>query len=291
MDVEAPTVRRVIEKLSVSQLRKIRQHADANKFSHSWYWHGPEGDVGMNYRTLEFGDGQLLQRACVLAVAFDVPPSGEPGHFWGAKVGRNLLNAMEHLSEASGSDAGSVNYILELSKLSHEELVSIVDDSLNGVKNLTSSDVAENVHKEIFDRTPPDLKSMNQAPRVRSVLSALSKEQLGRLLRYSIEHKFHHGWYWFGPEGAVGVVSDEERFCREGWGDPLAVAFQLTPSRDRRSWRGCKLDDKFVDALEFWALHAGGEKGMEEYVLELNALGSEELDKLIRTVAAEALSV
>ncbi len=120
-------------------------------------------------------------------------------------------------------------------------------------------------------------------------MSALSEKQLGRLLKYSIEQLFHHGWYWFGPEGTVGVVSDEERFCKADWGDPISVAFKLTPSRDKKSWRGCKLDDRFIDALEFWSLHAGGEKGMEKYVVELNALSSAELDKMIRSVAAEAL--
>ncbi|NJL26882.1 MAG: hypothetical protein HC897_02860 [Thermoanaerobaculia bacterium] len=216
MYVEAPTVRRVIGKLSPAQLKKVKSYAEANKFSHSWYWYGPEGDVGMNYKTLELGDGELFQqaRACALAVAFDVRPSVEPGHFWGAKVGQDLMNAMEHLSEASGGDVGTVNYILELSKLSHEELVSIVDDSLNRAKSLTSDDIEESVHEEFLDRTPPDLISMDHAPTVRRVLSALSNEQLGRLLKYSIEQPFHHGWYWFGPEGAVGIDSDEERFCR-----------------------------------------------------------------------------
>ncbi len=291
MDVEAPTVRRVIGKLSASKLKRVKSYSKTNKFSHSWYWYGPEGDGGMNYKTLEFGVGEQFQLACPMAVAFDVTSSVEPGHFWGAKVGQELMNAMEHLSEASGGDVGSVNYILELSKLSHEELVSIVDDSLNGTKSLTNDDIAESVHEEFLDRTSPELKSMDQAPKVRKVLSALSQKQLSRLLKYSIEQPFHHGWYWFGPEGSVGVVSDEERFCREGWGDPISVAFELTPSRDEKSWRGCRLDDRFISALEFWSLHAGGEKGMEEYVFELNALSSEELGKMIRSVAAEALLV
>ncbi|NJL26883.1 MAG: hypothetical protein HC897_02865 [Thermoanaerobaculia bacterium] len=49
------------------------------------------------------------------------------------------------------------------------------------------------------------------------------------------------------------------------------------------------MDERFIGALEFWSLHAGGERGMEEYVVELNALSSEELEKMIRSVAAEAL--
>ena len=101
---------------------------------------------------------------------------------------------------------------------------------------------------------------MHQAPTVRRIISALSKEQLARLLKYSVEQPFHHGWYWFGPEGDVGVLSDDERFCKEGCGDPIAVAFELTPSRDKKSWRGCKLDDKFIEALEFWSTHAVAKK-------------------------------
>ena len=288
MDIKAPTVRRVIGKLSESQLQKVKNYSETNKFSHSWYWFGPEGDTGMNYKTLQFGDGEMFKRRCVLAAAFDVNRSTESGHFWGAKVDENLMSAMEHLSEASGGDAGSINFILELSKLTHEEVVSIVDDSLNGTNSPTDGGV-ESVHEEVYERNPPALKRMSQVPTVRKVLSALSKNQLGRLLKYSIEKPFHHGWYWFGPEGNVGVVSDEERFCREGCGDPVSVAFELTPSRDKKSWRGCKLDDRFIEALEFWSIHAGGEKGMEEYVVELNSLSSEELEKMIRSVAAEAL--
>ncbi len=154
MDVEAPTVRRVIGKLCASQLQRVKSYAEINKFSHSWYWYGPAGAVGMNYKTPEFGDGERFDRKCALAVAFDVTRSVKPGHFWGAKVDRNLMNAMEHLSEASGGDVGSVNYILELSKLSHEKLVSIVDDSLNGTKSLTNDDIAESVHEEFLDRPP-----------------------------------------------------------------------------------------------------------------------------------------
>ena len=288
MDAKAPTVRRVLGKLSASQLQKVKNYSETGKFSHSWYWHGPEGNTGMNYRTRQFGEGEFT-RMCALAVAFDVKRSTEPGHFWGAKVDENLMSAMTHLSEASGGDGGSINFILELSKLTHEELVSIVDDSLNGTNSLTDGDVVQSVHEEVLDRSPPALKSMNQAPTVRKILSALSKKQLGRILKYSIEKQFHHGWYWFGPEGDVGVVSDEERFCRKGCGDPISVAFELTPSRDKESWRGCKLDDRFIEALEFWSKHAGGEIGMEDYVVELNSLSSQELEKMIRSVAAEAL--
>ena len=299
MDVEAPTVRRVIGKLSESQLQKIKSYAKTNTFSHSWYWHGPEGAIGMNYKSNQL-DQLVTLKACGAAVAFDVAPSVEPGNFWGAKVDQNLMDAMAHVSEASGGDVGTVNYILEYSELSHDELVSIVDDALNGTNSLASDDIPESIHERFLDRSswgfldhmnrrPPDSKSMHQTPTVRRILSALSKKQLGRLLKYSVEEQFHHGWYWFGPEGTVGVISDEERFSKEGSGDPIAVAFELTPSRDEKSWRGCKLDDRFIDALEFWSKHAGGEKGMEDYVVELNALSSKELVKMIRSVAAEAL--
>lgn len=244
----------------------------------------------MDFKNADVALAAALTCNCVLALAFNVGRSSEPGNFWGAKVDDNLMRAMGHLSEASGGDVGSVNFILEMSKLSHDELVSIVDDSLSSAANLQAYVLPQTVHDEFLDRKPPLLKSQEQAPTVRRVLSALSDQQLARLLRYSLDRPFHHGWYWFGPEGAVGVISDDERFSREGLGDPVAIAFDLTPSRDATSWRGCKLDDKFVEALAFWAKHAGGEVGMEDYVTELNSLSSAELDRLIRSIAADALS-
>lgn len=298
MDVKAPTVRRVIGKLTVPQLRKMKKYSETSTFSQSWYWHGPEGAIGMDYKTIHLE--QYETKACGVAVAFDVAHSSDPGSFWGAKVDQNLMDAMAHVSEASGGDVGTVNYILEYTELSHEEFVSIIDEALNGNIDLTSETLPKSIHKRFLDKRswgfldhmsakPPELKSMHQAPTIRKILSALSKEQLARLLKYSVDQPFHHGWYWFGPEGNVGVVSDDDRFCKDGCGDPIAVAFELTPSRDEKSWRGCRLDDKFIAALEFWAEHSGGEKGMEEYVVELNALSSEELGRLIRSVAAEAL--
>ena len=294
METNAPTVRHVLGKLSKSQLKKVKSYSESNKFSQSWYWHGPEGDKGMDYKSLKIEELGEAARACALAVAFDVNSSTRPGNFWGAKVDENLMSAMEHLSEASGGDVGTVNYILELSKLSHDELVSIIDDSLNDTSNLDAHTLPDFVHREhlqqvFLDRSAPDIKHMSQAPTVRKILSAFSKKQLGKLLKYSIGESFHHGWYWFGPEGNVGVVSNEERFVKEGCGDPIAVAFELTPSRDATSWRGCRLDKNFMEALEFWAKHAGEESGMEEYVVELNSLSSEELDRMIRGAAAEAL--
>lgn len=288
--VYAPTVRHVLGKLTHDQLRKAKEYSRTNKFSHSWYWHGPAGDGGMDFKKAALAPEAALTCNCVLAAAFNVARSIEPGNFWGAKVDDNLMRAMGHLSEASGGDVGSVNFILEMSKLSHDELVSILDDSLSSEANLREHVLPQTVHDEFLNRKPPQLKSQEQAPTVRRVLSALSDQQLARLLRHSLERPFHHGWYWFGPEGAVGVVSDDERFSKEGLGDPVAVAFDLTPSRDATSWRGCKLDDKFVEALAFWAKHAGGEVGMEDYVTELNSLSSAELDRLIRSIAADALS-
>lgn len=298
MAVEAITVRRVIGKLSESQLQKLKSYSDTNKFCHSWYFYGPEGAIGMDYKTIQLDQFQTM--ACAAALAFDVAPSTEPESFWGAKVDQNLMEAMAHVSEASGGDVGTVNYILEYTELSHDELVSIIDDALNGTNIPASDELPRTIHERFLDKrswgfldhmntSPPDSRSMHQAPTVRRILSALSKKQLGRLLKYSVDQTFHHGWYWFGPEGDVGVLSDEERFSKEGSGDPIAVAFELTPSRDEKSWRGCRLDDRFIDALKFWAKHADGEKGMEEYVVELNALSSEELEQMIRIAAAEAL--
>lgn len=231
---------------------------------------------------------------CVLAVAFDVNKSVQPGHFWGAKIDKNLLNAMEHLSEYSGGDIGSVNYILELSKLSHSELVSIVDESLSKPLSLTKSfpnnkEVIETKYEIFLDKTQPVLKTMEQAPVVKQILAAMTKEQLAKLLKYSVKQPFHHGWYWFGPEGDLGIHSNEDRFSKEGLGDPIAIAFDLNPSRDKNSWRGCRLDDNFMKALEFWSVNSGDEGGMDQYVVELNSLSSEELDKMIKDVVADAL--
>lgn len=288
MVLNAPTVRRVLGRLSTPQLRKVKDYSDTRRFSHSWYWHGPEGNVGMDYRNPQIASLQA-SAMCALAVAFDVDRSTEPGNFWGAKVNQNLMGAMEHLSEASGGDASTVNYIHELSELTHEELVSIIDDSLNGKTSLAEIDVPDTLYEEYFDRSVLPLRTMDQAPTLRKILTAMTNEQLSKLLIYSNEKPFHHGWYWFGPEGVVGIDSDEARFSREGCGDPISVAFGLTPSRDAKSWRGCRLDTSFIAALEFWALHSGGESGMEDYVLELNSISSEELGKLIRSVVAEAL--
>jgi len=296
MDVKAPTVRRVIGKLSKPQLQKIKSYAETSPFSHGWYWHGPAGAVGMDYKTVQVGT--FAECACAAAVAFSVAPSSDSGGFWGAKVDQNLMDAMAHISEASGGDVGTVNFILEMSELSHDELVSIVDDALTGTNIPAGDELPKKIDERFLDNWgfvdhmnagPPPSISMHEAPTVRRILSALSQEQLARLLKYSVDQIFHHGWYWFGPEGSVGVRSDEDRFRKEGCGDPIAVAFELTPSRDENSWRGCNLDDNFIEALKFWSKHAGGEKGMEDYVLELNGLSSEELEKMVRIAAAEAL--
>jgi hypothetical protein len=291
MKVKAPTVRHVLGKLSKSQLEKIKIYAKTNKFSHSWYWHGPEGSAGMDFRGRRLrASSALADCACALAVAFNVDRSTQAGNFWGAEVNGKLTKAMGHLSESSGGDVGTVNYILELSKISHDDLVSIVDDSLSGDRNLDDIPLATSVHEAVLERKPPRLRSMEQAPMLKKVLSALPNKQLGAILRYSNESSFHHGWYWFGPEGAVGITSKEERFAKKGPGDPIAIAFGLTPSRSPTSWRGCELNDNFRRALKFWATHSGSEAGMEDYVTDLNALSSDELNRLVRTVAAEALS-
>jgi hypothetical protein len=298
MAVQAPTVRRVIGTLSQSQLLKVKSYSEKNRFCHSWYWHGPEGNIGMDYKTIRLEEFQT--KACGAAVAFGVEPSTEVDSFWGAKVDENLMNAMAHVSAASGGDVGTVNYILEYTELSHEEFVSIIDDALNASNIPAVDELPREIHARFLDksnwgfldhmnRRPPVSRSMHQVPTVRKLLSALSKKQLARILKYSVDEIFHHGWYYFGPEGDVGVLSDEDRFCKEGCGDPLAIAFELTPSRDEKSWRGAKLDERFVEAMRFWAKYAGGEKGMEEYVVELNSLSSKELERLIRSVAAEAL--
>lgn len=121
MKLNAPTVRRVLGTLSKTQLEKVKSYAETSTFSHSWYWHGPEGATGMNYKEIDIGDFET--KACAAAVAFAVAPSEEPGNFWGAKVDQGLMDAMAHVSEASGGDVGSVNYILEYTELSHGELV------------------------------------------------------------------------------------------------------------------------------------------------------------------------
>ena len=288
-DVNVPTVRNVVNNLSKSQLRKMLEYSENKEFSHSWYWHGPAGSEGMNFRDFESNQYVSARRVCGLAVAFDVNQSTDPGNFWGAKVDENLMNAMEHLSEYSGGDIGSANFVLELSKLSHSEFVSIIKEALeNPQKSITPNNkkLIDSKYEIFFDRTQPKLKGKDKAPIMNKILSAMTKKQLLKLIEYSSKQPFHHGWYWFGPEGDLGIDSKEDRFSKKGLGDPIAVAFDLNPSRDKKSWRGCKLDDNFMKALEFWSLNSGGESGMEEYVVELNSLSTEELNSMIKEIAA-----
>ena len=150
MVVEAPTVRRVIGKLSESQLRKLKSYSDTNKLCQSWYWYGPEGAIGMDYKTIDLN--QFETKACGVAAAFDVEHSAEPGNFWGAKVDQKLMDAMAHVSEASGGDVGTVNYILEYTELSHDELVSIIDDALKGKSIPASDELPAKIHERFLDK-------------------------------------------------------------------------------------------------------------------------------------------
>ncbi len=217
---------------------------------------------------------------CPLAVAFDVGPSHERGSWWGAKVDEKLMDATIHLSKYSGGEAGMVHFIHELGNLSHENLVDVIDDSIENGPTSADTLPSDVDVKLVFQEAPP-LMAFDEASMVKKVLGALDFDQLKLLKNYYKEKPFHHGWYWHGPEGSMGIKSFDERFSRPDCGCPLAIAFGVERSHEEGSWWGAKPDSKLASAVRHLSFNAGSERGMDLYIEQLSALDSPSLAKII----------
>mgnify|MGYP000369978488 CR=1 FL=1 len=67
-----------------------------------------------------------------------------------------------------------------------------------------------------------------KVPIVAKILDNLSPEQLKKVHAYAQKKPFSHGYYWYGPEGELGIKTQDSRFSSLGnCACVLAVAFDV----------------------------------------------------------------
>ena len=126
LNTKAPTVAKVLSNLPLDKLKKVNAYAKTGKpFNHGFYWHSPEGVLGVQGGDVRFSSSNC---ACMLSVAFDVTPDRSATGWFGAKTDEKLLDALKFFAATAGGEKGMHDFVVELKTLETSEVKQMVED-------------------------------------------------------------------------------------------------------------------------------------------------------------------
>ena len=276
LELKAPTVWNVLTDLPSLHMGQLQEYAQLKTFNHGSYWHGPEGHLGAKADDDRF----QMVAPCPLAVAFGVSADRTASGWWGATVDDNLFTALQFLNESAGGEEGIDTFLGELYGLDSMELKNMIEKAYEeleyntlGPLELYAAKAAAAPHSEVFMATRGTIAmpTVANAPTVSKVLGKMSPQHFERLQAYSEVKPFNHGVHWHRYVPEYGIISD-----------PISVAFGVAADLSESGWWGARVDGNLYSALKFFVESAGGETGIEQFLVEMNGLGTNEMAEMIK---------